>query len=146
MVGVGRDLCGSVDFKAICTSPRPNKTAVALTLLVSETVGSAERDSHKSSANRNSLVPRQSQTISLRTCWWSSGAEKGSELCILVHRKYPSIHPQWTRMLWAEQREVAILETRSKSPQLFVFLVSLGHLPTVSSHEHSVPGLEHKRL
>ena len=75
-----RAICISraVGFQAICTSPRPNKTAVALTLLVLGTIGSVERHNHKSSANRNNLIPRQSQSISLCTCWCSSDAGKGS--------------------------------------------------------------------
>lgn len=75
-----RAICISraVGFKAICTSPRPNKTAVALTLLILETVGSVERYNHKSSAKRNNLIPRQSQAISLWTCWCSSDAGKSS--------------------------------------------------------------------
>lgn len=75
-----RAICISraVCFKAICTSPRPSKTAVALALLVLETVRSVERDSHKPSGKRNNLDPGQSQAISLCTCWCSSDAGKGS--------------------------------------------------------------------
>lgn len=111
----------AVCFKAICTSPRPNKTTVALTLLVLETVRSVERDSHKSPGKRNNLDPGQNQAISLCTCWCSSDAGKGS-LSLWFWFTTNSHPSSIDSIVWAEWKEVADLETRFKFPQLFVFL------------------------
>lgn len=124
--------------------PLGQTAAVALTLQVSETAGSVERDSHKSSAKRNNRVPRRGQTISLRTHRCSSDAGKGS--LSLAFWFTANSHPSP-----ADSDGVGRVE-RSCRPGDKVQIPTiicvpgchLGQAPAVSSRKGSVPPLEQK--